>query len=78
MEKHQETDTFHIRSYGRTELALAYSPDLSPMAAWRRLDQWIVRYPGLSAHLSSIGYRTGQRAWTPAQVKAIVEALGEP
>ena len=73
-----KNDTFHIRSYGRAELAQAYSPDLSPMAAWRRLCQWIDRYPGLADRLRTLGYRTGQRSWTPAQVEAIVGALGEP
>ncbi len=74
----KEQQHFRIRSYGRTELAQAYSPDLSPTAAWRRLDQWISRYPGLMAQLRALGYREGQRSWTPAQVDAIVGALGEP
>ena len=69
---------FRIRAYGRTELAQEYNPHLAPSTAWHRLKDWIDRYPGLAAHLRELGYADKSRSWTPAQVAAIVKALGEP
>lgn len=69
--------TFTFRAYGRTELALIYSPELTPGSAWRRLKTWIHRYPGLEDHLASLS-EGAQRIWTPAQVHAIIDAIGEP
>lgn len=70
---------FEIREYGRTELAQLYSPKISPEAAWRKLKGWIAYYPGLTERLQSLGYRhRQQRTFTPAQVRAIIGAIGEP
>ncbi len=69
---------FKIRLYGRTELALAYSPDLTPQAAFRRLTRWIEIKPGLTEALVATGLQAHTRVYTPAQVRLIVEALGEP
>ena len=66
---------FSFRAYGRTELAQAYCPHLSPGAAWQKLSMWINLYPG---RLKAIGYSPRQRVFTPRQVAMIVEALGEP
>lgn len=74
----KEQQHFRTRAYGRTELAQLYSPSLAPGAAWRRLAEWIDHYPGLRERLAALGYRPGSRSWTPAQVEAIVEAIGEP
>lgn len=74
----QKQGDFTIRAYGRTELAEMYLPHLSPSHAWRKLQEWIAVAPGLKQQLICLGYRTSQRMWTPRQVKAIVEALGEP
>lgn len=69
---------FKIREYGRTELALAYCPAITPDAAWRKLRHWIRLFPGLDDRLASIGYTPRSRSFTPAQVQLIVDALGEP
>lgn len=70
---------FRIRQYGRTELALLYSPDITPKAAWKKLQQWISYHPQLPLTLRRLGYDARrQRIFTPAQVEAIVEAIGEP
>ena len=70
---------FEIREYGRTELAQMYSPDISPESAWKKLKGWMAFHPILPMVLASLGYRGDrQRSFTPAQVKAIAEALGEP
>ncbi len=69
---------FKIRTFGRTELAQLYCPELCPQAAFRKLNQWIDLYPnlreellasGLSPKIEDIHARTG---------RLIVGALGEP
>ncbi|WP_259322384.1 DUF4248 domain-containing protein [Phocaeicola dorei] len=40
-------ENFEIRTYGRTELALCYFPDLNPQVAYRKLQYWIDYYPHL-------------------------------
>ena len=45
------------------ELAEVYLPDL---------------YPGLPGRLRSLGYHEGERVYSPAMVRAIIESLGEP
>ena len=65
------------RAYGRMELAQLYSPDITPAAAWRRLSRWIKRNPELDKRINTMPQHNA-RVWTPAQVAAIVEALGEP
>ena len=69
---------FKIREYGRTELAQLYSPDITPASAWKKLKIWIGLYPGLNQQLSLLGYHQRQRIFTPSQVRAIVDAIGEP
>lgn len=69
---------FKIRSYGRTELALLYSPELSALGAFRRLQRWMLRSPGLMQRLEDLGYDEHNRSFTPLEVRVIVEALGEP
>ena len=64
---------FRIRSYGRTELAQAYCPELSPDAAYRKLTRWMRQNPRLRDMVSR-----RMRAFTPAEVRKIVEELGEP
>ena len=69
---------FDIREYGRSELAGAYCPGITPEAAWRKLRRWMRLYPGLMDALRKIGYDESCRCFTPAQVSLIVSALGEP
>ena len=69
---------FKVRQYGRTELAQLYCPDIAPESAWKKLRKWIEYHPGLADSLSAIGYDGSTRSFTPAQVQAITNALGEP
>ena len=71
-------EPFAIRTYGRTELAQIYCPGLCPEAAYRKLQRWIDLYPGLRRELSESGLSARSRTYTPAQVRIIVAALGEP
>ena len=76
--KEEPKEAFRLRAYGRTELAQAYNPHLSPGTAWQKLSLWIRLYPELTERLKAIGYLPHQRVFTPRQVAMIVEALGEP
>lgn len=71
-------NSFVIRTYGRTELAQIYCPDLCPEAAYRKLKHWIELYPGLRDGLLALGISSHSRSYTPAQVELIVASLGEP
>ena len=42
-------ENFTIRSYGRTELAQCYFPDLNPQVAHRKLQGWINYFSMLPA-----------------------------
>ena len=70
--------TFHIKEYGRMELASIYSPSIMPRSAWRRFQNWMEKSPDLLPRLYATGYDTNQRIFTPIQVRIIVECLGEP
>ena len=67
-------EIFQIRSYGKSELALCYSPDITESAARR----WIDRKPGLMGAMRAAGYNELSHTFLPLEVKLIVEALGEP
>lgn len=69
---------FKIREYGRMELAGMYCHSILPESAWKKFKRWMVLYPGLMEQLTAIGYTDHSRSFTPAQVRLIVEALGEP
>lgn len=71
-------ETFKIRTYGRTELAQLYCPGLCPQTAFRKLNQWIDFHPTLRGSLHALVTSDKTRTYTPAQVRLIVEALGEP
>ena len=73
-----DMEGFKYRTYGRMELAQQYFPYMVPRSAFRKLMQWIDLFPNLNMHLSELGYVPHQRTFTPAQVRLIVEALGEP
>ena len=42
---------FKIRAYGRMELAQLYSPQLTGIAAYRKMKKWISLCPGLLQRL---------------------------
>lgn len=72
-----ETD-FVIRAYTKKELALLYFPDSMPRTAVNHLMAWIRNCNRLWNELQAMGYHVSSKAFTPRQVKAIVEQLGEP
>ena len=66
------------RTFGRTELAQLYSPDLTAEAAWRKLKRWIALNGDLTQELLKLGYTPSQRSFTPKMVACIFHYLGEP
>ena len=60
------------------ELAQMYCHTVLPESAWRKFKRWMQLYPGLMQRLTAIGCTGHSRCFTPAQVRLIVEALGEP
>ena len=69
---------FEIRAYSKKELALMYFPDSSPRTAVSHLMSWIHRCTQLWEQLQATGYEATCKTFTPRQVRAIVEQLGEP
>ena len=69
---------FKIRTYGRMELAQTYFPTLLALSAWNKLKRWIDNCPQLKKRLAELTANPKARTWTPRQVEAIVEMLGEP
>ena len=56
-------DSFVIRTYGRTELAQIYCPNLCPEAAFRKLKHWIDLCPDLRDGLSALGGSSRSRSY---------------
>ena len=71
-------DDFVIRAYTKKELALCYFPNSNPRTAVNHLMSWIQRCAPLREQLQQMGYFSTSKAFTPRQVRAIVEMLGEP
>ena len=62
----------NYKERGRMELAQLYFPQLGGIAAWKKLQHWI-----LKDELRQLGYTGRQRTFTPRQVNRIVHYLGE-
>jgi len=71
-------DDFMIRAYTKKELALMYFPDSSPRTAVNHLMAWVRRCTQLWQQLQAMGYSNTSKGFTPREVRAIVEQLGEP
>ena len=75
MDKKKE---FRVRVYGKTELAILYSPHISPASALFSMMKSIKKSPGLMDALTKAGMRKWNKKLTPRQVEIVVEALGKP
>ena len=69
---------FKIRMYTKKELALMYFPESMPRTAVNHLMAWIRLCTPLWDELLKMGYCKTSKSFSPKQVKAIVEYLGEP
>lgn len=68
-------EDFKIRTYTKKELALMYFPESYPRTAVNHLMVWIRRCDPLWEKLLKM---KTSKSFSPKQVKAIVEYLGEP
>ena len=64
---------FMIRSYGKSELAMLYFPNLTKQSAMKKMRHWLEINPRLR-HLIN----KNARDYTPQQVRKIVGEVGEP
>ena len=72
-------ETFEIRSYGKSELAIRYVPKAqTPAGALSNLNFWIRRCTDLSVALRACGMARKAKSYTPKEVALIVYYLGEP
>ena len=72
-------ENIKIRAYGKSELALLYFPTAnSSHTAVNHLMAWIRLCTPLWDELLKMGYCKTSKSFSPKQVKAIVEYLGEP
>ena len=71
-------EDFKIRMYSKKELALMYFPESMPRTAVNHLMAWIRLCTPLWDELLKMGYCKTSKSFSPKQVKAIVEYLGEP
>jgi hypothetical protein len=71
-------DEFKIRTYTKVELACLYNPNMTIPGALRTLSRWISGSSRLCEELSLLEYNNRNRIFTPRQIKAIVDHLGEP
>jgi len=66
-------ETFIIRAYGKSELAMMYFPNSSKETAMKKMKYWLNLNPNLR-NLKPLR----AKFYTPKQVQLIVEELGEP
>ena len=68
-----KNEEFTIRSYGKSELAMMYFPELSKESALKKFRFWLSLNPRLRSLISK-----QIRSYTPKQVRLIVREIGEP
>ena len=72
-------ESFKIKTYGKSELALLYFPEAqSTNGALCNLKYWISRNEQLTEKLRDCGMPQNAKNYTPREVALIVEYLGEP
>ncbi len=67
-----------IRTYGLSELAILYLPNINNKSASNQLSKWINSNNKLYDELVRNGYKSRQKILTPKQVNIIIDFLGEP
>lgn len=71
-------EVFKIRAYGFGELAQLYFPNIAKKSATWQFRKWINANDSLYKRLECAGLRPKVHILTPAQVKIIIEFIGEP
>lgn len=78
MKKEETEKDFKVKSYGKSELASLYMPDVTPKSALEALRKWIDKFPGLKEALAAARLQLHDKRYTPMQVRLITEAIGTP
>lgn len=78
MEARETNHTFVYRSYPKGELAQLYLPGYARATAVKKFNAWLKHSEQLSHQLNHSGAGLHTRIYTTAQVRRIVEHLGEP
>ena len=76
MDKNFQSSIFNFqstKSYGRTELAQLYFPNILPCNAWQKLRVLMQEIPALSDLA-----KQKRRSFLPAEVNMIYQHLGRP
>ena len=69
---------WRVRPYAKSELAVAYAPEIGYHSALNRFSHWIKANVTLYTELQKTGYRNSQQILTSRQVALVFEYLGEP
>ncbi len=67
-----------LKAYKKSELAVAYAPNITERAALNRLNLWIRENNELVRRLEETCYSPYQKVFTLKQVALLFEYLGEP
>ncbi len=73
-------DEFVFRVYGKSELAMMYFPESSPLTALRNLKRWMAEEPQIVQGLKELGYgrHLRRKSFSRQEVEVIVKGLGLP
>lgn len=78
MEENYVDQPFVYRSYSKQELARIYLPGYAPATAVKKFNSWLKKSPQFREKLHHSGVELRTRIYSTAQVRQIVEHLGEP
>jgi|WetSurMetagenome_2_1015567.scaffolds.fasta_scaffold04537_6 hypothetical protein len=78
VEHNNELNYTKVRTFGKSELALLYSPDSQPKVAVATLNRWIRRNKELAKALAAIGYNNNRHTFFSREVALIFKYIGEP
>lgn len=74
----EEEKRFQYRTYGKGELAMLYIRNVLQQSAVDEFNEWIAAHPGLPEQLAASGFKNRNKRYTPAQVRFLTNAFGEP
>lgn len=77
-QREDEREGWPVKPYYKRDLAVAYAPDITPVAALNRLSSWVHHHKVLYRALADSGYTDRQRMFNSVQVGLIFRYLGRP
>ena len=76
-QREDEREGWPVKPYYKRDLAVAYAPDITPVAALNRLSSWVHHHKVLYRALADSGYTDRQRMFNSVQVELIFQYFGE-